>query len=80
VKAWRIVQQIYEQGEVEPTLTHVFYGETRERAQQVYDAHMGTDAFMRGCVTQHRFRDFACRAESYTERYDPADDEWVTVR
>ena len=67
MKTWRIVQHIYENTETEPTLTHVFYGETRERAAQVYTAHMGTDSFMRGCTTQQRFRDFGCRAESYVE-------------
>lgn len=78
-KSWRIVQHIYEQDESEPVLTHVFYGETREGAEGVFKAHMGTDSFMRGCVSQRRFRDFACHADSHIERYDPADDEWVTV-
>ena len=77
VKSWRIVQNIYENEETEPTLTHVFYGETQERAQQVFDAHMKTDAFMRGCVTNDRFRDFACHAQNHFERFISG--EWVHV-
>ncbi len=68
MKTWRIVQNIYEGDEREPTLTHVFYGETRKRAGEVYQAHMRSDSFMRDCVTQGRFSDFSCRAESYLER------------
>lgn len=69
MKAWRIVQHIFEGNEAEPTLTHIFYGETRERAEQVYKAHMGTDSFMRSCVYARRFRDFSCHADNYLERY-----------
>jgi len=79
-KTWRVVQHIYENVETEPTLTHVFYGETLDRAWAVFNAHMQTDSFMRACTTERRFRDFACHARCYVERYDPADDEWVTVR
>lgn len=68
MKRFRIVQDIYEGDELEPTLTHVFYGETRERAREVYQAHMGTDAFMRACVTRRQFRDFSCHALSRMER------------
>ena len=69
-KTWRVVQHIYEGNEAEPTLTHVFYGETFDRAWGVYKAHMVTDSFMRGCTTNQRFRDFSCHAESYVEHLD----------
>jgi hypothetical protein len=79
MKTWRIVQHIYESAEAEPTLSHVFYGETLERAQQVFDAHMQTDAFMRSCVITNRFRNFTCHTDSSTERYDAARGAWVRV-
>lgn len=77
-KTWRIVQYIYEERETEPTLMHVFYGETRGRAWAVFQAHMQTDAFMRGCVTSQRFRDFSCHTAEHTERLGP-DGRWVQV-
>jgi hypothetical protein len=61
-KRWRIVQHIYEGEDTEPVLTHVFYGETRERAEQVYQAHLGTDSFMRACSLTGYFRNFTCHA------------------
>lgn len=76
MKTWRIVQQIYEQDDPDPILTHVFYGKTEEEARGVYRAHMTTDSFMRGCVNQQRFRDFACHADSHVERMDSRG-EWV---
>lgn len=79
MKPWRIVQHIYEEGETEPTLTHVFYGETLDRARQVYAAHMQADSFMRSCTLTARFHDFTCHADSHTEWYDPATDAWVSV-
>ena len=77
---WRIVQHIYEENGTEPVLTHVFYGGTRQEAEHIYAAHMQTDSFMRGCVTDQRFRDFACHAVSHTEQYRPDRDNWEKVR
>lgn len=77
-KSWRVVQHIYEGNESEPTLTHVFYGETLERAWGIHDAHMKTDSFMRSCVTSRRFRDFRCHAATYVEHAD-ARGEWRRV-
>ena len=77
-KTWRIVQHIFENVDREPILTHVFYGETRERAGQVFDAHMQTDSFMRGCERKQKFRDFACHTENYVERMNERG-EWVPV-
>lgn len=76
MKTWRIVQHIYEADDPEPVLAHVFYGETLEKAEHIYQAHMGTDSFMRGCVNDRRFRDFACHARSHVERLN-ARGEWV---
>lgn len=78
-KIWRIVQHIYEGNDTEPTLTHVFYGETRERAEEVFQAHMTTDSFMRGCVLNRRFRDFGCHTDSHLERLS-ARGEWIPSR
>lgn len=78
-KNWRIVQHIYEGTEDEPTLTHVFYGETRVRAEQVFQAHMETDSFMRGCVQQKRFKDFSCNTTHQVE-YADAKGEWRKLR
>ena len=76
VKSWRIVQHIYEGADREPVLTHVFYGETRQAAERIYQAHMVTDAFMRGCVSAGKFRDFTCRADESVEHYDPTSGAW----
>lgn len=67
MKTWRIVQHIFEGEESAPTLTHIFYGETRERALAVYNAHMKTDSFMRACTIERQFRDFRCHARSHFE-------------
>lgn len=75
---WRIVQHIYEGDAREPILTHVFYGETPDAAQGVFDAHMQTDSFMRGCVQDCRFRDFACHATHHLETV-AADGQWVAA-
>jgi hypothetical protein len=78
VKTWRIVQHIYENVDREPVLTHVFYGESPEAAQHIFDAHMQTDSFMRGCVVDQRFRDFVCHADSHFEQLLPTG-EWTAV-
>jgi len=57
-------------------LTHVFYGKTLEDAKHVFSAHMRTDSFMRGCVLEKRFRDFACHTESHIEHAN-ARGEWT---
>lgn len=77
MKTWRIVQYIYEGTETEPTLMHVFLGETREQAEGVYAAHMTTDSFMRNCVTAGRFRDFACHVANQTEQL--VNGHWTVV-
>lgn len=75
-KRWRIVQDIYEENDPEPVLTHCFYGETSEKAQHIYQAHMQTDAFMRNCVLRQRFSDFACHVQERLEHLDQRG-QWV---
>lgn len=75
-KTWRIVQHIFENKETEPTLTHVFYGETSDRARAVFASHMKADSFMRGCEVNRKFKDFACRTDDYFERMNERG-EWV---
>lgn len=70
MKTWRVVEHIYEGDEIEPTLTHVFYGETEVRAWDVRAAHMKTDSFLRSCATAKRFRDFTCRTERHVEHFN----------
>lgn len=43
-------------------LEHRFYGATRARAQEIYRAHMRTDAFLRGCTQQSRFGSIRCKS------------------
>lgn len=77
MKTWRIVQHIYEGDDMEPVLTHIFYGKTLEEADGIYQAHMQTDSFMRGCATRQKFRDFSCYARSHVERMNSRG-KWIT--
>jgi hypothetical protein len=67
VHAWRLVVDIYEPGGGHdyPIVRHVFAGDTREEAEGYFDAHMKTDAFLRGCVTKQRWRDVDCDVEAW---------------
>lgn len=51
-----------------PTVRHEMYGETADRALEVFRAHMETDAFLRGCTTTGNFRGITCKTESIVER------------
>lgn len=62
-KRFQIIHEIYENDEEEPTVTHVFHGETPERAEEVYRAHMKTDAFLRGCTQRGRWDGVDCWVE-----------------
>ena len=62
---WALRVDIYEPagaGMGYPVVSHVFYGKTKKEAQGYFDAHMGTDSFMRQCVEKGRFADFRCKA------------------
>lgn len=51
-----------------PTVRHEMYGETHERALEVFAAHMESDAFLRGCTMRGSYERTTCRTESYVER------------
>lgn len=45
-----------------PVVRHEFVGKTRAEARGYYQAHLGTDAFLRGCVESRRWDGVVCRA------------------
>jgi hypothetical protein len=51
-----------------PTVRHEMYGATRERALEVFAAHMQSDAFLRGCTTRQSYEGTTCRTESIVEQ------------
>ncbi len=51
-----------------PVLDHIFYGRTQDEAVRISEAHSKTDSFYRGCVTQNRWENVTCRAESWWEK------------
>jgi hypothetical protein len=67
----KLVVDIYEPegaGLDYPILRHEFYGKTREEAWGYYQAHLGTDEFLRDCVTARRWQSVKCQAEIRWER------------
>lgn len=44
-----------------PVVTHIFKGLTKKEAEGYFKAHMGTDSFLRGCVTKGKFGQLDCR-------------------
>lgn len=52
----------FEDGAVEPVLTHIFYGETKEKAQRLLAAHARFDDFLRASLTTHRFGSMTLRS------------------
>lgn len=58
------VVDIYEQaaGDAYPVVQHEFFGRERDEATGYFDAHMGTDTFMRDCVRDGHWKDVQCRA------------------
>lgn len=57
---WRVVAMTWELAADGatwiPTVRHEMYGPTQERAIEVYQAHMQSDAFLRGCTMQGPLR------------------------
>lgn len=51
-----LVHEIYEDDDEVPTVTHVFHGETKERAREVKASHMMTDQFLRAAEKQGEFK------------------------
>jgi hypothetical protein len=58
------VVDIYEAaaGDKYPVVQHEFYGRTKDEATGYFQAHMGTDSFMRDCVEEGQWKDVNCRA------------------
>lgn len=74
---FRIVSRIYEGTKNYPAVVHIFYGKSPAEANGYLQAHMKTDAFLRSCVTEHKFANFKCREERMTQRWNG--EEWVTL-
>lgn len=72
---FRIVSRIYEGDKKYPAVVHIFYGKTITEANGYLQAHLKTDAFFRGCVTQHRFATFECREDRVKQRWNG--ETWV---
>ena len=68
---WKLVVDIYEPegaGNDYPILRHEFYGKTQQEAEGYYEAHLGTDEFLRGCVQRNRWHAVRCHADMYWVR------------
>jgi hypothetical protein len=63
---WTLVHRIFEGDEL--VVEHRFFGRTKEDAHHIFEAHMKTDSFLRGCETEQHFRDFDCSTEWFWER------------
>lgn len=63
MKLFRLVVDIYE-AEISdyPVVTHVFNGKTKKEAMGYFKAHLTTDDFLRGCVSEGRWKTLKCRA------------------
>jgi hypothetical protein len=55
---YAIVHDTFEAGEL--IVRHMFYGNTKERAWAVYQAHLRSDAFLRGCEERGHYGTVAC--------------------
>jgi hypothetical protein len=66
----RLVHEIYEGDTL--TVTHVFHGDTKKRAEEVKRAHMETDRFLRAAETDGDFEGIPLRVE---EHWSGDDDE-----
>ena len=67
---WRVVAVSYELDGARwvPVVRHEMYGPTQERAIEVYQAHMESDAFLRGCTTSRRYDGIQCTTETHLEQ------------
>lgn len=66
---FRIISKIFENGIGFPVVVHAFNGTSLAQAQGFYQAHMKTDAFLRGCVSGS-FGRLKCREEHVAEKWD----------
>lgn len=69
-KLWAYVVNTYEKevGDAYPIVQHVFLGKTKEEALGYFNAHLGTDEFLRGCVEQRRWHQVECWTETSWQR------------
>jgi hypothetical protein len=74
---FRVTSRIFEAEEALPVLDHVFYGDSIEAAFAVMVAHMGTDAFLRGCVERGQYGSIVCREERFCEAWNGK--QWILV-
>jgi len=58
VRVYQIVVDTFE-AKPYPVVTHVFTGASQKEAQAYYQAHLKTDAFLRGCAGG-QFANFRC--------------------
>lgn len=69
-KAWCITVETYEESDPRPVVTHKFWGDTKEEAEGVYQAHLKSDAFFRACASpeggtfEGRFK---CRSKAWIQ-------------
>lgn len=70
MRLWVLTVDIYEAsvGRAYPVVQHNFFGETQEEALGYYEAHLTTDAFLRGCVERQRWKQIECSTQSYWRR------------
>ncbi len=59
---WRLVVDIFEAGiGLEyPVVRHVFAGRTKEEAFGYFEAHLGTDEFLRDCESRGQWDGVTC--------------------
>lgn len=69
---WRVVAMTYETSDGGaswvPVVRHEMYGPTRARALEVFQAHLESDAFLRGCTMHQRYAGIVCRTETHVEQ------------
>lgn len=59
---YSLVVEIYESQRRFPIVVHVFNGTTKREAMGYFEAHMKTDSFLRGCVSDNQFGNIRCRS------------------
>jgi hypothetical protein len=69
---WAVVASTYEAdiGDDYAVVSHTFFGRTQAEAVGYFQAHMGTDSFLRGCTEGGHFKSIECRTEVAVLRYD----------
>lgn len=70
MRLWKLVVDIFEPsvGFEYPVVRHEFYGRTKKEAEGYYQAHLTTDAFLRGCVEKKRWKRVQCETDAFWEQ------------